>query len=255
MGYLGTTNAGIRPPNKVTIAVSSDGKKFENVGDMTIPEFVEGQRLEASLTSENYCVARYVRFTVDHKEGWVFFDELQVIADEEADTDLDVAFAQKIKDAYDALGTVRFEGGKAPDTTLQEVLVSKGSIYKASAEATDKYKDNGKILTDGKMIGEYGKGDKAGYEGGEVVSITVDLGAKRDDLSRFRQLHERYPRLVRGLRLPVLVQLPRRLPRRRCLRSALRGSSEAQHGLCDPDRARRYAARNGRGHGTCGTSL
>ena len=118
LGYLSTTNAGIRPPSSVSVSVSTDGKRYEQVGMMTIPEFVEGCRLEATLTTEFYQTAQYVRFTVEKSDGWVFLDELEVIADEEADVDLDALFAQQIKDAYDSLGTINYVGEKEADTSL-----------------------------------------------------------------------------------------------------------------------------------------
>lgn len=203
LGYLGTTNAGLRPPKVVTVEVSADGENFAEVGEMTIPEFVEGRRLEAYLISESYCPARYVRFTAEKNDGWVFLDELQVIADEEEGADLDEAFAEKIRQTYDALGTVSYTGGKAPDKTLSEVLVSKGCAYTSSVDAAKGYADGGLYLTDGNMLGVYGKGNSVGYTGGEAVSITVDLGAVRDDLHRFRLVCHSNP--ASGIYMPVAV--------------------------------------------------
>jgi hypothetical protein len=64
MGYLSTTNAGIAPPSGVKIKISKDGRKYTDAGEMTIPEYVDGDRLEAVFTSEYYIRARYIRLEI-----------------------------------------------------------------------------------------------------------------------------------------------------------------------------------------------
>ena len=203
LGYLSTTNAGIRPPSSVSVSVSTDGKRYEQVGMMTIPEFVEGCRLEATLTTEFYQTAQYVRFTVEKSDGWVFLDELEVIADEEADVDLDALFAQQIKDAYDSLGTINYVGEKEADTSLTELLVSKGCSYALSDTLLTGYSDSDKCLTAGVMLGASGNGKRLGFQGGKVTTITVDLGEVRDDLSRFALMCHANP--ASKTSLPVAV--------------------------------------------------
>ena len=83
LSYLSTHNAGLVIPRKVRVSVSEDGDKYTTVGDMEIPGFEEGRRMEAALKSEVYFTARYIRFAIS-KSGWLFLDELAVIADEEA---------------------------------------------------------------------------------------------------------------------------------------------------------------------------
>lgn len=203
LGYLGTTEAGIRPPVKVNVSVSVDGTEYTAVGDMTLPEFVEGRRLEATLNTEHYQTAQFVRFTVEKSEGWIFLDELEVIADIEADADIDALFAQQIKDAYDTLGTVSYTGGKAVDTTLTELLVSKGRAYEYSETLLAGYNDTEKCLTDGVMLGASGNGKRLGFRAGDVTTITVDLGFVRDDLSRFALMCHANP--ASNTSLPVAV--------------------------------------------------
>lgn len=186
LGYLATSNAGIKPPDSVKISVSGDGETFEAIGEMTLPEYIEGCRQEAVLSSEYYVNARYVRFSVSKGAGWVFLDEAVVIADTENSSGADSAFLEIIKQTYDALGTVSFEGGAAPDETLARELVSQGGSYTVSREPAKAFADKGAYLTDGVAEGVYETGNWVGFAGGEAVAVTVDLKTVRDDLSEFR---------------------------------------------------------------------
>ncbi len=185
LGYLSTESAGIRAPQKVRVLVSENGKDFFKLGDLEIPEFVEGTRLDAMYRSENYIKARYVRYTIV-KSGWLFLDELQVIADTEMAASGSTDTLELIKGAYDALGTVKFEGGNEPDSKLPLRLISQGMSYTASRENVSGFIDKGKYLTDGAITGTLNGGKWAGFEGGEKLEIVVDLKKKRDDLIDFR---------------------------------------------------------------------
>ncbi len=186
MGYLSTTNAGIAPPAEVTVKVSKDGKKFTEAGKMTIPEYVDGDRLEAVFTSEYYLTARFVRLEITKLNSWIFLDEISVISNEEKKLSADEMFREAVKAAYDKLGTVKFEGGNAPDREIARQLVSMGCDYTVSAEALSDFPDKGKYLTDGGITGLYEQGNWVGFAGNDGVTVTVDLGENRDDLSEFR---------------------------------------------------------------------
>lgn len=202
-GYLATDQAGIYPPRSVQVSVSEDGKKFEKVGFCTIPKFEEACRAEAVLTSEYYISARYVKFAVSKNAAWVFLDELMVIANDESAGALDEAFLEQIKTAYDTLGTVSFTGGNSVDRSLAAELVSKGASYKVSKNCLVDFPDDGKRLTDGIATGYYESGIWVGYDGGEAVTVTIDLGKVRDDLSQFRT--QCYSNMNIGAYMPVAV--------------------------------------------------
>ncbi len=184
VGYLSTTNAGLAPPDKIKISVSEDGDKYVNVGEMTIPEFVEGCRLEAELTSDFYAKGRYVRFTIN-KNAWLFLDECTVIADVEQKVDINELFAGMVQEAYTNLGTVSFTGGKAPDMSLGKKLISKGKNYTLTGEIVKRFPNAGSPLTDGKITELYSSGKWVGVQGGESATIVVDLGEVRTDLYNF----------------------------------------------------------------------
>lgn len=201
--YLSVDNAGIMPPRTVKVMTSVDGEKYSNAGFCVIPEFVEGCRAEAVLTTEYYISARYVKFAVSKNSAWVFLDELYVIANAEGGSAVDEAFLEQIKQSYETLGTVSYEGGKTADTSLALQLISKGAKYTASQKHTNDFPDNGTRLTDGEFTGYFESGIWVGYGGGEEVAITVDLGEKRDDLSVFRA--ECYSNMNIGTYMPVAV--------------------------------------------------
>ena len=201
--FLSTNTAGIYPPNGVRISASVDGEKFTRIGNCVMPEYKEDSRAEAVLTSEYYVSARYIKFAVEKSAAWVFIDELVVIADEAAGSQLDEAFLEIIKQTYDTLGTVKYEGEKPVDKSLALQLVSKGAKYKASKNSVSAFPDNNTRLTDGAFTGFFESGIWVGYEGGEAVTITVDLGKKRDDLSVFRT--ECYSNMNVGNYMPAAV--------------------------------------------------
>ncbi len=186
MGYLSTTNAGIAPPSEVEVLVSADGSTFTPAGKMTVPEFVEGDRLEAVFTSEYYLTAKYVKLIIHKMNSWIFIDEICVISDEESKLSADEKFLEAIKTAYDKLGTVKYEGKNTPDKEMALQLVSQGCDYTVSDEAVKEFPDNGKYLTDGSLTGVYELGKWVGYSGEGAVTVTIDLGETRDDLSEFR---------------------------------------------------------------------
>ena len=203
LGYLSTHNAGLMPPEKIAVTFSEDGDNYTSAGEMTIPEFVEGVRLEATLTTEFYCKARYIRFVIS-KNAWLFLDEVAVIADEEPDVNINELFASMVKDAYANLGTVSYTAtGEAPDTTKMKKLISEGASYTISAEALRRFPNAGSPLTDGKATGLYQTGKWMGTAGGESFTIVLDLGKVRSDLYRFELLC--YANNASGNVLPVAV--------------------------------------------------
>jgi len=201
--YLSTNTAGILPPGSVKILTSVDGSKFTEAGICFVPEFTEEGRDEVSIVSEYYITARYVKFAISKNAAWVFVDELMVIADDESVGVLDEAFLEQIKTAYDALGTVNFEGGKTADKSLALELISKGAKYTVSQKALSDFPDDGKRLTDGNATGYFESGIWAGYEGEEAITITLDLGKKRDDISQLRV--QCYSNMNIGTYMPAAV--------------------------------------------------
>ena len=203
VGYLATTNAGIRAPEGVTVYLSRDGDNYVKLDDLVIPEFVEGTRQEATLTCENYYTARYVRFAIK-KTGWLFLDEVQVIADVESSAAVGEMMAEMVKDAYASLGTVSYTpAGSAPDLNKPKETVSKGCSYTLSTETIKRFPDAGSPLTDDKATGIYETGKFVGFAGGEPIVVEVDLGKVRDDIYRFEMMC--YANASGGNFLPVAV--------------------------------------------------
>ena len=76
-------------------------------------------------------------------------------------------------------------------------------IFDKSFPSISAFPDDNSRLTDGVFTGFFESGIWVGYEGGDAVAITVDLGKKRDDLSVFRA--ECYANVNIGTYMPVAV--------------------------------------------------
>lgn len=185
-GYLSTTNAGIAPPASIEVHTSENGRKFTKVGEMTVPEFVEGKRLEAVLDSDYYIGGRYIKLVILKMNTWIFLDEITVIADEEMSLTPSEKYAQFVKDAYDKLGAVKpVENGVIPEGEYLK-LISKGCNYTVTGEIVKGFEDKNSYLTDGENNKIYETGKWVGLTPtDENVTITVDLGKERDDICEF----------------------------------------------------------------------
>ncbi|MBO5786224.1 MAG: discoidin domain-containing protein, partial [Clostridia bacterium] len=109
MGYLCSTEAGIAPPQSVDVYVSSDGRKYEPVGTMSLPEFEADVRQEGVFECDFYLKARYIRLIAKKQNTWLFVDEISVIANEEETVSEDVKYNEMVKNAYDTLGTISYK--------------------------------------------------------------------------------------------------------------------------------------------------
>ncbi len=187
LGYLSTVDAGIAPPKKVRVLVSQDGKKFQKVGEMVLPEYVYGDRLEAVFDSEYYLTASHVRLVVEKSNTWLFLDELSIIADSESDVSPNEKYSNLVKDAYDKLGTVAFTPNGEAVSGDHLALVSQGCEYTTDGELLPGYNDKSKYLTDGSNSKIYGQGNWIGYKSEEKpISVIVDLGEEKNKLCEFR---------------------------------------------------------------------
>ena len=72
MGYLCSTEAGIAPPQSVDVYVSSDGRKYEPVGTMSLPEFEADVRQEGVFECDFYLKARYIRLIAKKQNSTLF---------------------------------------------------------------------------------------------------------------------------------------------------------------------------------------
>ena len=183
LGYLSTTNAGLNAPSSVQIQASIDGKKWHNVGFLKLPEFVEGQMLEAELVLPKYATARYVRFVVQTQSSWVMIDEVMVFADTEgSDSNLD--YLEAVNSAYKELGAVaRPEGTNEINRDLDKVLISRGKKYEITGTQLENFKDKNYMLTDGNISGYYEGETWVGFEGGQEVTVKIDMGVTYNDIA------------------------------------------------------------------------
>ena len=183
VSYLATEIAGVARLGNVVVYASADGENWEKLGKAKINKTEEAKMETAVFTAEKYIKARYVRFFITGTNTWFFLDEVSVIADIESE-DHDGAFALAVKNAYNALGTIaRPEGSGDIDHSLSKVLISKGAKYKITGEVLDKFKDDGKKLTDGKMGTGSNGNSRVSLSGEKDVTVRVDLGKTETDIA------------------------------------------------------------------------
>lgn len=205
-GYLATTSAGINVPSYVRVQYSADGEEWSKPATLKKAAFVEGTRQEASIRLSTYVSARYVRFITKASSYWLFLDEVMVIADEEAE-DINSVFAEQVNAAYEKYGAPNAPVSELKaDHTLFPVLVSRNAKYKIEGKTVSTFPDSdSKMLTDGKTSGVYEGETWVGFEGGQNVKVTVDLGTVIDDISTFEV--RCYTNTGIGNFLPVAVRV------------------------------------------------
>ncbi len=205
VGYLATTSSGINAPSSIRVQGSFDNKRWETIGVATIPEFVEGTMQEAVLVTDKYIKARYFRFIIQAGAAWVFLDEIQIIADQDP-SDQSAEYVEAVNGAYKELGAIkRPDNGKDINRDLNKVLVSKGKNYVVEANQNPNFADDGTKLTDGLTTGFYQGGTWVGYEGGEDITVKIDLGATVDDIASVEASF--YTNTTVKIFLPVAVKV------------------------------------------------
>ena len=181
IGYAETQNSGLVIPDKVRIMLARDGGRYETIGEIEITAAGNDSRQEAKFVSEYYHTARYVRFVVTRPKGWVFLDEVQAFADIEGDSKIEIDFLSAVKDAYDELGAIKFDGGITPDETVSSKLISQNKEYTVSVDADSAFPDKN-YLTDGVVTKQYQGGKWVGFAGNQKVEIVVDLGKSYNNI-------------------------------------------------------------------------
>lgn len=183
VGYLSVSTAGLNKPASISVHASIDGKKWENLGILKMPEFEEGTMQEASLELKQYVKAQYFRFYIQSASTWVMLDEVSVIADVEPN-DANAEYLEAVNSAYTELGAVaRPDGTNEINRDLDKVLVSKGANYETEATTNESFKDDGNMLTDGVLTGYYEGNSWVGFNGNQDVTVKLDLGKTIDDIA------------------------------------------------------------------------
>lgn len=205
VGYLSTTNAGINAPGSIAVHVSLDGKKWDNLGLLKKPQFEEGVMQEAELRLDEYVRARYVRFYISAASAWMFIDEIAAVADVDG-SNANVEYLEAVNSAYQQLGALaKPQGAKEIDYSLSKVLISKDKTYKSEGTQNENFKDSGKMLTDGGISGYYEGKTWVGFNGGQEVKVTVDLGSNVDDIAAIEASF--YTNTAVKLYLPVALKI------------------------------------------------
>ena len=185
--YYSTKNYGIGPLTSGRIYVSDDGENWTRIKSLMIPAYKEETIQQAWVTLDEPIDAKYVRFDLKGSASWLFLDELIIIADV-AGSSFHSGYLQQLHAAYgDGLSASDLKGGGTDvPRDLMYVNAAEGRPYTTSRKSSGLFPDSGKLLTDGVEPGAgYENGVFVGFDGGEALTIDLDLGKTVDGLTDF----------------------------------------------------------------------
>ena len=182
--YYLANSAGISSSLGFTVACSSDNSAWTELGQLTSDnESLMNSLSYAELKLEEEISARYIRFTVTGNAAWIFLEELTAVAFTELEEA--VQYGEAVEEAYRQLGTVApIKGEGVINTDLPKVCISKGASYTIDGAVSAKYPDtDGKLLTDGTFQTLLEHGCWVGFDGGNDVTVKLDLREHAGDIS------------------------------------------------------------------------
>lgn len=188
VSYYSTHNLGIGPISNGRIYVSDDGEKWTRTTNFVIPEYEDETMQQAWVTLETPVDARYVRFYLQASSAWLFLDELTVIADVPGSA-FQTGYLEQLEAAYggEHLSASDLKAGGANiSRDLESVNAAVGRPYTTSRKPSAAFPDEDNLLTDGGATGaSYENGAFVGFDGGEALTIDVNLGKTFANLSDF----------------------------------------------------------------------
>ena len=190
ISYLSSTEAGLGPIGACRVFYSLDGEKWTRTNFFTRPTYEEGTQQTAWLSLDRPVNARYVRFDIKGESGWLFLDELIVIANRKGGSAASSGYLTSLAAAYENSRPKASDfvsgNGEADREAYAPYQVTNGARYTASYESSAKYPDSDDLLTDGEATGRaLARGVYAGYEGGEPLNIDVFLNDPFDGICDF----------------------------------------------------------------------
>ncbi|MBP5230686.1 MAG: discoidin domain-containing protein, partial [Clostridia bacterium] len=207
ISYLSTNDAGLGPIGACRVFYSLDGEKWTRTNFFIRPTYEEGTKQTAWLTLDTPVNARFVRFDIKGEKGWLFMDELIVVANVKGSS-ASSNYQTVLRQSYTA-ASVDPDGlapgtGKADRVTFTPYQVTNGARYTTSYDSSERYPDKDDLLTDGEDMGRgISSGEYAGYEGGEELNIDVFLNDPVDGICDFAL--SMYQQSSLGYRLPYYV--------------------------------------------------
>lgn len=191
--FLNSATAGIGPISRFIVNYSVDGSEYKLAGYTNVVAQSELEHRETAVfESTEYITARYIKFTISKSSSWIFLDEVTVCADIEY-TGKSESYKKAISDYYKSNGIdadthtsnlAAVKGDAVGDTSLLG-LISKGCNYKVSADVIAGMEANTVKLTDGVISRYIESSAYMAYQSDEPITVTIDLGKQRTDLSVF----------------------------------------------------------------------
>ena len=191
LSYLSYNEAGITPPKSFTVYGSNNGSSWTQLGYKSLPKYASDEVMSAVIELNKTVDYRYIRFTIGKGNGaWLFFDELLVYADQ---TEADF---EKTESAY-KLNTVtdsdlqsqiaRVSDGVAYNPLYGETIISKWKAYTVNCSGYDsRCGANSTRITDATETGLSTENPVwVGIDATKEASITINLGSKNTDLTKF----------------------------------------------------------------------
>ncbi len=209
LGYFYSHAVGISDVASASVSVSTDGARFDKLGDMVMPEAKDGHSHVAELKRDEYVTARYIKFEISKGNNgpYIFLDEFEVIADVDVPSNNKV-YGDAVNNAYKTLGAIAAPtDGDLVNRDLKKVLLSKGCSYKIESGTVSSLTSDpeGKLLTDGIAYGYFENGEWLGFSAKEDVKIKVDLAKTRDNIGAIEASF--YANTNTGIYLPVAIKV------------------------------------------------
>ena len=186
--YYSSQSAGLGPLTTGRVYASDDGETWSRIKSLAIPKYEDETIQQAWAILDEPIDARYVRFDLKSSTSWLFLDELIIIADVSGSS----FHTQYLEELHAIYGENHLSASdlKAGSSTisrdLEHVNAAVGHSYTTSRPSGEAFPDSGRLLTDGVEPGAgYENGAFVGFEGGEALTIDLDLGKTVEGLSDF----------------------------------------------------------------------
>lgn len=188
VSYYAIKVDGIGPLSSGHVYLSDDGENWTRTSAFTLPAYEAVTTQQAWITLETPVDARYVRFDLKGSNAWLFLDELTVIADVSGSS-LHANYLEQLDAAYNGNHISESDlktGHTSVSRELELINATQGKSYRTNRPAVKTFPDSGRLLTNGNETGAgYESGAFVGYEGGEALTIDIDLGKTVEGLSDF----------------------------------------------------------------------
>ncbi len=192
VSFLSINDAGIKPPRKIKVYISNDGKEWKDLRSMKLNTSAQGHVDTANLIPKEPVSARYVRFDAQHLAAWFFIDEVVVYADREKGDIYQVADGVENEYKNDSYSEYTSNIAKVKsdvqlDKTKNYKTIHQGKTYTLSAKEfpIKELNNSSKKLTNTDFGSSFTDGSWVSLKGDEAHTVVLDLGSVKNNISGF----------------------------------------------------------------------